>query len=199
MFNRWRELTKSRKSEAQTFDQYVSKMPSHQNAIDAIPGWSTALPPECGVIAGNLATYADPRIAWALERFGPIADRQVLELGPLEAGHTIMLERAGANVDAVEANQLAFMRCLITKEIVGLTRSRFWLGDFMQWLENTDKTYDLIVASGVLYHLTTPLRTPRTDGAAVFGSLHLDASRARGTDAAGAHPSARPRRKDREA
>jgi hypothetical protein len=110
------------------------------------------------VKAGALATYHDPRILWAMESYGPLDGRHVLELGPLEGGHTAMLEAAGAQVDAIEANQLAFMRCLITKEIVGLTRSKFWLGDFMQALENWEQSYDLIVASGVLYHLNDPLR-----------------------------------------
>jgi SAM-dependent methyltransferase len=69
-----------------------------------------------------------------------------------------MLEGAGASVDAIEADKLAFMRCLITKEIVGLIRAKFWLGDFVKWLENKDKNYDLIVASEVLHHVTDPLR-----------------------------------------
>jgi hypothetical protein len=158
MIKKWRALVGEKKKKSPpTFERYVPLAPSHQNAIDAIPGWSTSLPPEHGVKAGILATYADPRIAWAINRYGSLEDREVLELGPLEAGHTFMLDRAGARVDAIEANQLAFMRCLVAKEIMGLTRSRFWLGDFVKWLENTEKTYDLIVASGVLYHQSDPL------------------------------------------
>ncbi len=157
MTKKWRALFGGKKSSQSIFEHYVPLAPSHQNAVDAIPGWSTSLPPEYGVKAGALATYADPRIAWAIECYGSLEGREVLELGPLEAGHTFMLDRAGARVDAIEANQLAFMRCLVAKEIMGLTRSRFWLGDFVQWLENTEKTYDLIVASGVLYHLSDPL------------------------------------------
>jgi hypothetical protein len=67
-----------------------------------------------------------------------------------------MLEAAGAQIDAIEANQRTYLRCLITKEILGLTRSKFWLGDFIKALENWDQRYDLIVASGVLYHLKNP-------------------------------------------
>jgi len=121
-------------------------------------GWKTSFPPNYGLKAGSLATYNDPRIFWAIERFGSLEGRHVLELGPLDGGHTSMLEAAGARVDAIEANRLAFMRCLITKEILGLTRSKFWLGDFVKALENWQQRYDLIVASGVLYHLDDPLR-----------------------------------------
>jgi hypothetical protein len=139
------------------FDIYVSSTPSLQNAIDAVAGWNTAFPPQYQLKAGNLATYNDPRILWAIECFGSLEGRHVLELGPLEGGHTSMLEAAGARVDAIEANQRAFMRCLITKEILGLVHSKFWLGDFIKALENSEQSYDLIVASGVLYHLKHPL------------------------------------------
>jgi len=145
-------------SSSSNFDRYVSSTPSLQNAIDAVAGWNTSFPPHYGLQAGSLATYNDPRIIWAMECFGPLDGRHVLELGPLEGGHTSMLDAAGAQVDAIEANQLAFMRCLITKEILRLTRSKFWLGDFMKALENQDQSYDLIVACGVLYHQKDPLQ-----------------------------------------
>jgi hypothetical protein len=142
---------------ASLFDAYVNEMPSLQNAIDIVPGWSTCFPPTVNVKAGHLATYQDPRIQWAIECFGSLEGRKVLELGPLEGGHTLMLDRAGAQVEAIEANQLAFMRCLITKEIMGMSNTRFWLGDFVKWLENKTENYDLIIASGILYHLIDPL------------------------------------------
>jgi hypothetical protein len=144
--------------EASAFDIYVTSAPSLQNAIDAVPGWNTSFPPDLELKAGSLATYNDPRILWAIQNFGSLEGRHVLELGPLEGGHTSMLEAAGARVDAIEANQRAFLRCLITKEILGLTRAKFLLGDFIKALENSEQSYDLIVASGVLYHLTDPLR-----------------------------------------
>lgn len=140
------------------FQYYEDRFPTHQNAIDAIPGWSTAFPPHLDLKAGTLATCCDARIAWAIECFGPLEGRRVLELGPLEAGHTVQLEEAGASVEAIEANRLAYFRCLVVKEVMGLTRARFHLGDFVKWLEKGDTTYDLVVASGVLYHMTDPLR-----------------------------------------
>src|SRR5580704_19164484 len=117
------------------FDRYVSSEPCLQNAVDAVAGWNTMFPPQYEVKAGSLACYNDARIAWAMECFGSLEGRHVLELGPLEGGHTSMLDAAGARVDAIEANQLAFIRCLIAKEILGLTRVKFWLGDFVKALE----------------------------------------------------------------
>jgi hypothetical protein len=148
---------RSAKSGIGAFEPYVSSAPSLQNAVDTVAGWNTSFPPHLELKAGALATYNDPRILWAIQNFGPLEGRRVLELGPLEGGHTSMLEAAGAQVDAIEANQRAFLRCLITKEILGLTRSKFWLGDFMKALQTSEQSYDFIVACGVLYHLTNPL------------------------------------------
>lgn len=176
-----RTLRPERPPKSSHFDRYVSSVPSWQNAIDAIPGWNTAFPPQFGVEAGSLATYHDPRILWAIECFGSIAGCHVLELGPLEGGHTSMLDAAGAQVDAVEANQLAFLRCLIAKEILGLSRAKFWLGDFVKALESWDRRYDLIVACGVLYHLIDPLRlielaAQRTNAIYIWTHIMTDAA-----------------------
>jgi hypothetical protein len=144
-------------STSRVFDLYVSSSPSLQNAVDAVAGWKTSFPPRYGLKAGFVETYNEPRIRWAIEAFGSLEGRRVLELEPLEGGHTSMLEAEGASVDAIEPNGLAFMRCLITKEILGLTRSTFWLGDVMRTLEDWEQRYDLIVLSRALGHLRDPL------------------------------------------
>jgi hypothetical protein len=146
-------------SPTQVLDHYVSKYPSAQNAIDLIPGWNHAFPAEAGVVAGDAHFYHDTRIDWCIEKAAPLTGKTVLELGPLEAMHTYMLAKAGpAHIDAVEANALAYMRCLIAKEILGIANTSFWLGDFNAWLETSTRHYDLIVASGVLYHSADPVR-----------------------------------------
>ncbi|NNM74542.1 class I SAM-dependent methyltransferase [Enterovirga aerilata] len=151
-------MVASKKSVSSLFEQYVDTMPSPQNAVDSVPGWTCAFPPEMPVKAGPLPLYADDRIGWMLEQYGTLEGRSVLELGPLEGSHTYMIERAGAaRIDAVEANKLAYLRCLVFKELVALQRARFHLGNFITWLGQPDLHYDLIVASGVLYHLRDPL------------------------------------------
>jgi hypothetical protein len=151
-------MVASKKPLSTLFEQYVDKAPSPQNAVDAIPGWTCALPPEVSAKAGALPLYADDRIGWMLGEYGQLEGRSVLELGPLEGSHTYMIERAGAaRIDAVEANKLAYLRCLVFKELVQLQRARFHLGNFLGWLDQPDLRYDLIIASGVLYHLQDPL------------------------------------------
>jgi hypothetical protein len=49
------------------------------------------------------------------------------------------------------------MKCLIAKEILELHRVRFLIGDFIKYLEENIGTFDLILASGVLYHMKDPL------------------------------------------
>lgn len=138
--------------------EYVTGLPCAQNAIDALEGWNTALPPEVAVTAGHVPLYQDPRIFWAIEQFGSLEGRKVLELGPLEASHTYILERAGAaGIDSIEANKLCYLRCLVVKELLNLKTPHFYLGDFVPWLESSDRRYDLIVASGVLYHMADPV------------------------------------------
>lgn len=140
-------------------DEYVDALPSAQHAIDLVPGWNHSLPPETGIVAGASPFYGDPRIVWGMAQFGSLEGKQVLELGPLEASHTYMLHEAGAaRVLAIEANKLAFMRCLIVKEILRLSRAEFLLGDCQKWLAQTAETYDLIVACGVLYHMNEPVK-----------------------------------------
>ncbi|MEL6217565.1 MAG: class I SAM-dependent methyltransferase [Pseudomonadota bacterium] len=139
------------------FDRYVEGPPSSQNAVDALPGWCTALPKETGAVAGALTLTQDNRIIWMLEALGSIDGWHILELGPLDGGHTAMLHGAGAGrIDAVEANKLAFLRCLVSKNLLGLDRATFHLGDVTQGLGSADKQFDLIVASGILYHLSDP-------------------------------------------
>ena len=107
--------------------------------------------------AGPGYMYEDPRIHWAVQQFGSLEGKRILELGPLEASHTYLLERLGAQrIEAIEANKIAFLRCLVAKEIYNLRHSYFYLGDFLKGLLR-HKRYDLIVACGVLYHMEDPL------------------------------------------
>ncbi|MFJ6326778.1 MULTISPECIES: class I SAM-dependent methyltransferase [unclassified Rhizobium] len=152
-----RSKKKSSKNPLEIFDQYEQSTPSHQNAINALPGWNCSFPPELNLEAGTLPLYADDRIAWALQTFGSIEGKAVLEVGPLEGMHTYMLnQRGAARIDAIEANRLCFLRCLITKQILRIDDASFMLGDIQSWLAERDEVYDLTIASGVLYHMADP-------------------------------------------
>lgn len=141
-------------------DRYIKNPPRPQQAVDLFAGeWSSLLPDVEGVLtAGTVDLFNDQRIFWAADRFGGFSGQRILELGPLEGGHSYMLEQMGAaSVLAVEANTRAYLKCLIVKELYGLSRCRFLLGDFVQMLRETDQQFDCCIASGVLYHMTDPV------------------------------------------
>jgi SAM-dependent methyltransferase len=165
--------------------KFETRAPSHQTAFDVFKGrWASGLSRVLpGVVAGEDDLFvADGRPARVLERFasreGGLAGQRVLELGPLEGAHTYQLERLGAAVTAVEANVEAWLKCLIVKEQLQL-RARFLLGDFVAHLEQAPDGYDLIFASGVLYHLPDPARAiaamaGRTDRVFIWTHVHDD-------------------------
>lgn len=144
-----------------TAENFFDKAPSNQNLIDLFAGqWSSFMPEHLGVETGGPAKlHEDGRIKWALDLLGGANGKNVLELGPLEAAHTCMLEAAGArSVLAVEGNASAFQRCLIVKELMGLARSKFLLGNFVSYLRDEGTAYDLAIACGVLYHMKNPVQ-----------------------------------------
>jgi hypothetical protein len=147
--------------------KFELRPPSVQNAIDIFAGkWASDLAPVCSVTGtGNADLFRDPRAqmaADALGRQGRLDGFRVLELGPLEAAHTCLLERLGAaEIIAVEANTEAFLKCLIVKEALGLANARFLCGDIVGYLGACDRRFDLIFCSGVLYHMSDPIELIR--------------------------------------
>lgn len=144
---------------------FVTTVPSPQNAIDLFAGeWASRFPaggPE--VQAGTTALFEDERLDWAdaaLRELGcaGFAGQTVLELGPLEAGHTYGLAKFGASeIVAVEANGRAYLKCLVAKELLGIEHARFLLGDAVAYLRESDRMFDVGVACAFLNHLLDPV------------------------------------------
>lgn len=152
VLNRWRRFRPNAAC--------VTVAPSAQAAVDLIGPWHSVFPDNSGVETGGYAgVFNDVRATWAIERLGGVSGFDILELGPLEAGHTYMLDRAGAkSVIAIEALKSAYLKCLIAKEVLDIRSAHFLLGNFMSWLEVEQRRFDVVWASGVLYHMTEPLR-----------------------------------------
>jgi SAM-dependent methyltransferase len=160
--NHWRNFLAVR---TRKFEQ---RPPAHRNAIELFEGrWAidlSALDPAWS--GGSFDFRTDPRPELAARYLGSSKQRldgmSVLELGPLEATHTWRLEQLGAErIVAIEANREAYLKCLIMKEVLGLRRATFMLGDFSPYLAETDDRFDLIFCSGVLYHMEHPLHLIR--------------------------------------
>lgn len=150
------------RSEPDILDQYRFDYPSAVNAVEIFAGdWSSIFPADAGVDSGGFVPlFDDGRLDWMAEQLGGIEGQRVLELGPLEGGHTWALEaRLGAaEIVAIEANQRAYLKCLVAKEVMGAARSRFLLGDFNRYMAESGERFDLVVACGVLYHMEEPAR-----------------------------------------
>lgn len=142
-------------------DEYVLSSPSQQNIIDIFQGeWSSKLPDgfNLNTQPGQADLFQDARVLWAEDIFGGFNDWNILELGPLEGGHSYMFQEKGAaKVTAIEANKRAFLKCLCIKEVLNLNKVNFWLGDFISFLKQGKSTYDMVFASGILYHLESPI------------------------------------------
>ena len=152
-------------------DEHVRTAPSAQNALDIFEGeWAGMMPPESGLRAGSVARlYDDIRMHSTRQVFDGFDGKSILEIGPLEGGHTHALCRMGARlVTAVESNPRAYLKCLIIKEVFGLTAARFLLGDAVEYLRHCRESFDVCIASGILYHLRNPVEfldliAPRSD------------------------------------
>lgn len=142
-------------------DHYILTQPTSQNVLDMFKGeWSSCLPDDLGLVTrpGTARLFEDGRVSWAEQCLGGFVDRSILELGPLEGGHSYMFQKGGARkVVAIEANTRCFLKCLCIKEVLKLDRVEFQLGDFVSYLANDPPSFDMIFASGVLYHMKEPL------------------------------------------
>ncbi|NBT13099.1 MAG: class I SAM-dependent methyltransferase [Planctomycetia bacterium] len=142
-------------------DAYCMLPPGPQQVLDLFRGeWSSAMPAGSGLqtLPGTAALFEDDRVTWAIAQAGGVRGRRILEIGPLEGGHSCMLERAGAaEVLAVEANTRSYLKCLCVKEVFGLRAVRFVLGDCMAFMEQDRGGWDMVFASGVLYHMQDPM------------------------------------------
>src|SRR5215471_6813077 len=122
----------------QELDVYEKRAPDPQLAVNIFRGaWSSHFPPTFGIEAGSVRLFEDVRIQRLIELAGGIEGMHVLELGPLEGGHSYMLEKAGArSVLAIEACVLSYLKCLIVKELAGLQRVSFRYGNFMPFFDS---------------------------------------------------------------
>lgn len=133
--------------------------PNQQSAIDIFKDlWFSAMPNGSGLQAGSAPHFEDTRVTWAANVLGGLCGKSILELGPFEAYNTYQFETMGAaDVVSIENNPVNFLKCLIVKNAFHM-RSNFLHGDFIKYLEGSEKKYDICWASGILYHMTDPIR-----------------------------------------
>lgn len=104
----------------------------------------------------------DERLKYLLY-FLDVRNRSVLELGPFEGYHTVIIDKLGASsIVAIEAQRANFERCLSVQKRYKLTNVTFVHDDIEQLYSGTRTVpvgnFDLVFACGVLYHLSDPGR-----------------------------------------
>lgn len=140
--------------------EFSTELPSDQNAINIFSGrWISKLPDGAPVSGGVIPLFQDQRIIEGIRMMGgTLQGMKVVELGPFEGGHTYILHNAGASsIVAFEGNSVCYLKTLIAKEIFNLHKLKLIYGGIENWLEDNKEEFDLILASGVLYHLFDPL------------------------------------------
>ncbi len=141
-------------------DQIVTAFPSDQSALNVFKDeWLSMMPSDrSDLLAGSSPLFEDRTLFQSLADMGGVSGQRVLELGPLEGGHSYMLQNAGAaSVVAIESNTRAFLKCLIVKNLFHLDRVEFRCGDFVAFLRQNSGGFDTVIASGVLYHMVNPV------------------------------------------
>lgn len=98
----------------------------------------------------------DPRLSAAEEVLGGFAGKRILELGALEGAHSIALAQRGASVVAIEGRQANYQRARWVASILGVETVRFVLADVRTADLAAYGSFDLILNSGLLYHLDAP-------------------------------------------
>lgn len=96
--------------------------------------------------------------------WSPVKNKTVLELGPFEGGNSKQLLDLGAGkLVSIEANEEFFKKCELVKKQFELTRAEFIHGDCNGLLASEEfqsrYNFDTCLASGILYHMSEPLRT----------------------------------------
>lgn len=142
-------------AQSSILETYCHEVPAHQNSFDLFKNeWSSSVP---SFDTGGIPLFQDHRIDWLDSKCGGFRNKRILELGPMEAGHTFMMAKRGAaHITSVEGNSRAFMKCLIVKEALSFSAD-FLLGDFCQYVKTCRSHFDFALASGVLYHMIAPV------------------------------------------
>lgn len=137
-------------------DSYENRCPSIQNIFDRFRGNFVTI--FQGVdTKGTMNLSDDGRIHW-LNKMYDVKNKNILECGPLELGHSYMLHKLGCkHITSIESNWFCFLKCLVVKDSFKLNNIDLLFGDIVEYAKNNNKKFDLVLCSGLLYHLDNPV------------------------------------------
>jgi hypothetical protein len=144
----------------QLLDQqgFSRELPTDQSGL-AIFDWTCQVP-TAEAVTGHMGLFeVDHRPSLVSEAFGSLKSFDILELGSFEGAHTYQLEKkfGARSVTSIEASAQSYLKSVLVKNLLNLN-ARILYGDVIRYMEENKKKYDLIFASGILYHMTDPLK-----------------------------------------
>jgi len=87
----------------------------------------------------------------------PLQDKSIIEMGPQEAAHTIMMHNFGAKkIISLEGRLSSYIKCCAIKNIFELTNAKFYFEDLRSVELKKFGKFDVCLCSGILYHLPNP-------------------------------------------
>ena len=86
----------------------------------------------------------------------PLDACRVLDLACLEGQYAIECALRGASVLGIEAREASLAKANFAKDALGLSRLEFVRGDVRNLSVEKHGEFDVIICSGILYHLDTP-------------------------------------------
>ena len=90
---------------------------------------------------------------------GSLTGKTIADLGCNEGGFAVEFARLGAKESVgIEARDISVQRCELVRKLAGLENLKFIRGDVMQELARWPDSFDVVFASGILYHVADPHR-----------------------------------------
>lgn len=87
----------------------------------------------------------------------PLHDKSIIEMGPQEAAHTILMHNFGAKkIISLEGRLSSYIKCCVIKNVFELTNAKFYLEDLRSVELKKFGKFDVCLCSGILYHLPNP-------------------------------------------
>jgi SAM-dependent methyltransferase len=113
--------------------------------------WTT--PAEDGVDAAR-----DVRTRIVLDLCGgSLTGKTIADLGCNEGGFGVEFARLGAKESVgIEARDVSVQRCELVRKLAGLENLKFIRGDVKEELARWPDSFDIVFASGILYHVADP-------------------------------------------
>ena len=134
----------------------VAAITPAQQEFERLGPWMSRFVIDGVALGGEYDFSTDSRLHHLERRLGSLQGKRILELGALEGGHTLELSRAGATVVAIEGRSTNYERCLFVKRYFGLDDVEFALADLRSIDFVKCGRFDVVLNSGVLYHLDAP-------------------------------------------